>query len=74
MARVKTKGDALLFRLPIHLYDKLCRLAVEQRIRPTILAERIIIEYLEGIDPASTPNTPKPFLGKFDRDRPEPNK
>ena len=55
-----------MFRLPIHLWNLLVRLSAAERIRPSVYAERVLIEHLDGKNPTVKTEGPKPFLGKFD--------
>ncbi len=72
MSRLRTKGDSIAFRLPVHLDDILKRHAEARGLAPRDLSAEIVAEWLEkqGQAPAKSA-APEPaktgFVDEFFR-------
>ena len=48
MPRIKTKGEAICFRLPVHLWDVLVELSAEANIPPQQWAHDHLVDILQA--------------------------
>lgn len=65
MSRPRTKGEPLLFRPPVHIYDALVRLANKAGVSVNTYAEKVLSEHVAATAPKPRGRSTKPFLGGY---------